>query len=122
MRKAKVISLVLSLVLMMSLVACGGGGVKTGTYKLTGMTVGGVDMSAFIALAESMGQSSGELQIIDDKNAKLVMSGESDQALTYDDKYFYGGGQKIEYKASGSKITMSYTDDDGKTEMVFEKK
>lgn len=126
MRKAKVITLVLSFVLMLSLVACGGSGVKTGKYTLKSMNVDGQDYLAMLqGLAAMTGQELGDLgylEIKDDKNAVLQSVDGDPTNLTYDDKYFYSSnGEKIEYKASGNSITMTQTVEGVKTEMVFKK-
>ena len=126
MRKAKVITLVLSFVLMLSLVACGGGGVKTGKYALKSMTMDGQDYLAMLqGLAALTGQELGDLgslEIKDDKNAVMVSADGETTQLTYDDKYFMSAdGQKMEYKASGSSITFTYSQEGHSVEMVFKK-
>ena len=111
---------------MLSLVACGGSGVKTGKYTLKSMNVDGQDYLAMLqGLAAMTGQELGDLgylEIKDDKNAVLQSVDGDSTNLTYDDKYFYSSnGEKIEYKASGSSITMTQTVEGVKTEMVFKK-
>ena len=125
----KVLAVLLVVVMVLSLTACGGG-VSTGKYKLTGLTMkmGDQEMD-LMELYKALGQDSGELgylEIIDDKNAVMKsVDSEDEQKLTYDDKYFYAADgsddQKIAYKASGSKITFTYDDEDGSMTMTFEK-
>ena len=117
----RVLAVVLALVMVLSLTACGGG-MSTGKYKLTSMKMGDTDL---VQLYKDMGMDTsdlGTLEIIDDKNATLGIEGEDAEKLTYDGSYFYSSnGEKIKYKASGSKITVSYDEEDGSIEMVFEK-
>ncbi|MCR4992887.1 MAG: hypothetical protein K6A45_07575 [Lachnospiraceae bacterium] len=106
------------------------GSLETGKYKLTGLTMKVGDQEIdYLELAKSIGMSDddlGYLEIIDDKNAVLKSIDDEDGAkLTYDDKYFYSvgddGEEKIPYKASGSKITFNYEEEEGSMTMVFEK-
>ena len=116
----KVLAVVLVVVMVLSLTACGGG-VSVGKYKLTGMKMSnGGDEVDYMEIAKQLGGISdtedlGYLEIIDDKNAIMKSPETDEQKLTYDDKYFYAVGgtddQKIEYKASGSKVTFTYTED-----------
>lgn len=125
----KVLAVLLVAVMVLSLTACGGG-VSTGKYKLSGLTMkmGDQEMD-LMELYKATGQDTsdlGYLEIIDDKNAVMKSFDDDDEVkLTYDDKYFYGADgddeQKISYKASGSKITFSYEEDEGSMTMVFEK-
>lgn len=125
----KVLAVLLVAVMVLSLTACGGG-VSTGKYKITGLTMkmGDQEMD-LMELAKATGQDTSELgylEIIDDKNAVLKSIDDEDGAkLTYDDKYFYSvgddGEEKIPYKASGSKITFNYEEEEGSMTMVFEK-
>ncbi len=125
----KVLAVLLVAVMVLSLTACGGG-VSTGKYKLSGLTMkmGDQEMD-LMELYKATGQDTsdlGYLEIIDDKNAVMKSFDDDDEVkLTYDDKYFYGADgddeKKIPYKASGSKITFSYEEDEGSVTMVFEK-
>lgn len=124
----KVLAVLLVVVMVLSLTACGGG-VSTGTYKLTGLTMkmGDTEMD-LMELYKATGQDTSELgylEIIDDKNAVMKSIDEDEEKLTYDDKYFYAADgsddQKIAYKASGSKITFTYEEDDTEMTMTFEK-
>lgn len=125
----KVLAVLLVAVMVLSLTACGGG-VSTGKYKLTGLTMkmGDQEMD-LMELAKATGQDTsdlGYLEIIDDKNAVMKsFEDDGEVKLTYDDKYFYGADgddeQKIPYKASGSKITFTYEEDEGSMTMTFEK-
>ena len=125
----KVLAVLLVAVMVLSLTACGGG-VSTGKYKVTGLTMkmGDQEMD-LVELAKATGQDTSELgylEIIDDKNAVMKsFDDDGEVKLTYDDKYFYGADgddeQKILYKASGSKITFTYEEDEGSMTMVFEK-
>ena len=119
----RVLAVVLALVMVLSLTACGGG-ISTGKYKLTSMKMGETDL---VQLYKDMGMDTddlGTLEIVDDKNATLGIEGEDAEKLTYDGSYFYSAAnpdEKIKYKASGSKITLTYDEEDGSVEMVFEK-
>ncbi|MBR4778217.1 MAG: hypothetical protein IK007_11480 [Lachnospiraceae bacterium] len=117
----RVLAVVLALVMVLSLTACGGG-MSTGKYKLTSMKMGETDL---VQMYKDLGMDTddlGVLEIVDDKNATLGIEGEDAEKLTYDGTYFYSSnGEKIKYKASGSKITITYDEDDGSMEMVFEK-
>ncbi|MBO4781014.1 MAG: hypothetical protein J5522_01340 [Lachnospiraceae bacterium] len=119
----RVLAVVLALVMVLSLTACGGG-ISTGKYKLTSMKMGETDL---VQLYKDMGMDTGDLgtlEIVDDKNATLGIEGEDAEKLTYDGSYFYSASnpdEKIKYKASGSKITLTYDEEDGSVEMVFEK-
>ena len=130
----KVLAVLLVAVMVLSLTACGGG-VSTGKYKLSGMTVteGGQEMDYFefmkqFGATDEDLENLGYLEIIDDKNA-IMKGGLSDDEseLTYDDKYFYAKDgsedERLEYKASGSKITLFYEDEasESKIEMTFKK-
>ena len=124
----KVLAVLLVVVMVLSLTACGGG-VSTGTYKLTGLTMKMGDQEIdYMELAKAMGMEDtdlGYLEIIDDKNAVMKSIDEDEQKLTYDDKYFYAANgsdeEKISYKASGSKITFTYEEDGTEMIMTFEK-
>jgi len=118
----KVLAVVLVAVMVLSLTACGSG-ISTGTYKLTSYKMGDTDL---IQMYKDLGMDGvdelGSLVIKDDKNATISITGEDSEALTYDDKYFYSSsGEKLEYKASGSKITFTAEEDGTKMEMTFEK-
>ena len=122
----KVLAVLLVAVMVLSLTACGGG-VSTGKYKLTGYTMkmGDKEIDG-VALAKAMGMSDedlGYLEIIDDKNAVMKSMEDDEVKLTYDDKYFYpaGSDKEIPYKASGSKITFTYEEEEGSMKMTFEK-
>ena len=117
----KVLAVVLVLVMVLSLTACGSG-ISTGTYKISSMKMGDTDLMALYTAAGMSADDLGSLVIKDDKNASLEMMGEDSESLTYDDKYFYSAkGEKIEYKASGSTITFTYDEDGTKIEMSFKK-
>ncbi|MBR5658627.1 MAG: hypothetical protein IKX10_04445 [Lachnospiraceae bacterium] len=126
-RMKRVLAIVLALCFAMALVGCGGGGVKPGKYSLSTMTMDGQDYLAILKAAAALsGQELGEigyLDIKDDKNAELIMQGQTKEVLTYDNKYFYDAqtNQKIEYKASGSTITFSYSESGHSIEMKFKK-
>ena len=123
----KVLAVLLVAVMVLSLTACGGG-VSTGKYKLTGLTMkmGDQEMD-LMELAKATGQDTsdlGYLEIIDDKNAVMrSFEDDGEVKLTYDDKYFYSADndEKIPYKASGSKITFTYEEEEGSMKMTFEK-
>ena len=123
----KVLAVLLVVVMVLSLTACGGG-VSTGKYKLTGLTMKMGDQEIdYLELAKAMGMSDedlGYLEIIDDKNAVMrSFEDDTEAKLTYDDKYFYpaDNDEKITYKASGSKITFTYEEEEGSMKMTFEK-
>ena len=123
----KVLAVLLVVVMVLSLTACGGG-VSTGKYKLTGLTMKMGDQEIdYLELAKAMGMSDedlGYLEIIDDKNAVMrSFEDDGEVKLTYDDKYFYAADndEKIPYKASGSKITFTYEEEEGSMKMTFEK-
>lgn len=123
----KVLAVLLVVVMVLSLTACGGG-VSTGKYKLTGLTMKMGDQEIdYLELAKAMGMSDedlGYLEIIDDKNAVMrSFEDDTEAKLTYDDKYFYSADndEKIPYKASGSKITFTYEEEEGSMKMTFEK-
>ena len=116
----RVLAVVLALCFAMALVGCGGGGVKKGKYILSEYKLNGADMMALAALGGKTGEDFGYLEIIDDKNAKMVINGDED-ALTYDSKKFYMDGVGTEYKVSGNKISFSYSESGVTIEMVFKK-
>ncbi|MBO4420932.1 MAG: hypothetical protein J5783_03830 [Lachnospiraceae bacterium] len=105
------------------------GSLETGKYMLKGLTMKMGDQEFdYMELAKAMGMEDsdlGYLEIIDDKNAVMKSIDEDEQKLTYDDKYFYAANgsdeEKISYKASGSKITFTYEEEEGSMTMVFEK-
>jgi uncharacterized lipoprotein YehR (DUF1307 family) len=119
-RMKRVLALVLALCFAMSLVGCGGGSLKTGKYVLDEYKINGQDLMAVLAITGMTGEQIGYLEVIDDKNAKMVVNGDETK-LTYDGSYFYMDGQKQSYKVSGSKISMSISEGGQTMEMVFKK-
>jgi len=118
----KIVSLALSLIMVMALVACGGG-LPKGKYTMKSFSMGGVD---FLKMAEAMNQDTsdyGYLEILDGKNAKIVIKSDSADVmnLTYDSKNFYEDGEAISYTYSNGKVTMTGTMGGTSMEMSFEK-
>lgn len=108
-----IVALVLVAVLMMGcLAACGGGKLADGTYKLVEMSADGQDMTDQIAMMEQYGMSldltvSGDKATLMDQEMKVA-----DGKLTAED------GTSAPYTVNGNKITI----EQGGNKMVFEKK
>lgn len=119
----RVLAVVLALCFAMSLVGCGGGGLKTGKYKLDSMTVNGQDYLALLKQAGVDVSEAGYLEIKDSKNAVMKTADGKEEKLTYDSKYFYDAvtGEKIGYSVSGSTITVSASNGGSTYSIVFKK-
>ena len=107
------VALALVAVLLMGcLVACGGGKISDGTYKLVQMTADGKDISDQLSAMEQYGMS-----------LDLVVSGDKatlmDQEMTIKDgKFTASDGSSAAFTVNGNKITV----EEGNNKMVFEKK
>ena len=112
----KVLAVVLALVMVLSLTACGGG-LSTGKYKLTSYKMGDQDLSSLVSL---LGEDSFYIEIIDGEKGKIAVGDEAEE-FTYDGSNFISNGQKMPYKASGNKITITIEEGGQSAEMVFEK-
>ena len=102
---AKFISLVLVLVCMMGLVACGGGGADVaGSYKLSEVSMAGMSVN-LEDLATSLGKSMDDLVV----DLELNSDGKFDFNLSDLDPTLVMSGT---YKASGKTVTMTTADNE----------
>ncbi|MCR5684478.1 MAG: hypothetical protein K6G81_03535 [Lachnospiraceae bacterium] len=115
----KVLALLLALVMVFSLTACGGAKLSAGSYKLTKMIADGEEQDTdYIQQLAAEGVFFAALVINDDKTAALKMFGEDDEKLTFDGKQFTAdNGDKINYTVDGDNITLK----DSSTSMIFKK-
>ena len=112
----KVLAVLMVLVMVFSLTACGGG-LSTGKYKLTSYKLGDTDLAALL------GDEAGNMyiEIVDGENAKLCLGDDDVAECKYDGSYFFSGDEKMGYKTSGNKIIISEEADGMTVEMIFEK-
>ena len=108
-----VVALALAVVLMMGcLVACGGGKLQAGTYKLKEVSGSGADM--YESVKDSI-----TLEVKDGGKATMSVMGLSSLELTFNES---SGkvtlqGSEVPYKVDGNKIII----EDSSGKMVFEK-
>lgn len=114
----KILSVLCVLVLTVMLTACGKDSI---VGKYTAVEMSSEEQTMSIETLKSLGMTI-ELEVKDDKTAKLSMMGESVD-LTYDDKTFTGKNEEtgetesISYKLEGNKLTLEMKDE----KIVFEK-
>jgi len=123
----KVLAVVLALVLVLSLTACGGGESLEGSWKLTGYTEDGkdaMDESSGITIAklESKGIYFG-LVAKSDKTATLSIMGDEDK-MTWDSKTIKSsdGKTSASYEIKDGVLTISGESEEGKKQVMTFKK
>ena len=108
----KVLAVVLSLVLVFSMTACGSKDSLEGSWKITKFTMNGEDIltRSGINLAEKMSEKGVYmgLQAKSDKTVRMV-AGEEEQTLTWNDKTISDGKDDLEYTINGDILTISGT-------------
>lgn len=114
----KVVSIVLCLVLVLSLAACGGSGSsKAGTYALAEMSMGGETFDAATLEAMGMSMDMFSMELKEDGTGSMTFMDESED-FKWDDKAIKDStGTEIPYTYKDGKITLEM---DGET-LVFEK-
>ena len=108
----KLVALALVIVMVVAMVACGGGGKDpaVGTWKLTGMFMDGQDYSAYLGL---LGMEM-TLTLNEDGTGTMDAMGESIN-ITWSDGKITNEGESIPFSVDGDKLTM---EEDG-TQLVF---
>lgn len=120
----KVLSIVLCMVLVLSLAACGGSGSKlpadrVGTYSFYEMTSEGETISKDMLASLGMDEMF-SMELKADGTGSMTVYDEAGN-ITWDEKTIKdeGTGENIEYTFEGGKITMTTEDGDV---LVFQKK
>ena len=119
----KVLAVVLALVFVLSMTACGSKDTLEGSWKITKFTMGGQDVlnqNGFDLAAKlsEKGVYMG-IQAKSDKSVRMV-AGENEQTLTWNDKTITDGKDEIEYKINGDVLTLTGSQEG--TEMYMELK
>lgn len=119
----KVLAVVLALVLVLSLTACGSKDSIVGTWKITAMTEDGKDalgsQGFTLAEIEAKGIYFG-LEAKSDKTAVMKIAGE-DSNLKWDDKAIYDDKDSSSYEVKDGVLTIT-GDNDGKKMVMTLKK
>ncbi|MBR1533500.1 MAG: hypothetical protein IJ639_03985 [Ruminococcus sp.] len=112
-RTISIVALALVVVMMMGcLVACGGGKLQAGTYKLKEVSGDGAEM--YDGMKDSI-----TLEVQDGGKASMSIAGISSLELTFNEDTGKVNlqGSEVPYKVDGNKITI----EDSSGKMVFEK-
>lgn len=112
----RVLAVVLALVMVLSLTACGGG-LSTGKYKLTSYKLGDTDLASLLGdAADTM-----YIEIVDGEKARIALGEDEIGECKYDSSCFYLDDEKLNYTVSGGKIIIKEEAEGMSVEMVFEK-
>ena len=120
----KVLAVLLALVLVLSLTACGSKETIDGTWKLTSMTNNGKDVFADEGFTLADFEANGVLLGLTAKDGKLTMTLSDDSSkLDYDDKYIIDPekNEKTEYKINNGVLTIEGKDGDDTYSMTLKK-
>ena len=100
----KIVALTLVLVMVLALCACGGGSKSgpDGSYKLTGLKVGGEDYSAYI---DAAGYGNYTITFNSDGTGKLVGS-DANISFTWDEKNIDDGTDVIPYTFTSNSVSF----------------
>jgi hypothetical protein len=120
----KVLAVVLSLVLVLSLTACGSKASLEGSWKITSLTQNGEDTMSYngINIVEKLAARGFYFGLTakSDKTA-ILRIGEEDQNVTWDDKTIGVGNDTAEYTISGDTLTITGKNGDADMKMVLKK-
>ena len=121
----KFLAVLLALVLVLSLTACGSKETIDGSWKLTSMTSNGKDVFAEEGFSLADFEANGVLFGLTAKDGKLTMTmADESSTLEYDDKYIIdptGNTEKTEYKINNGILTMEGKDGDNTYTMSLKK-
>jgi len=113
----KILAVVLVVVMVLSLTACGGG-LSTGKYYITSYKMGDTDLASLLSDDQKKEMY---IEIVDDKNAKICFGDGDVGSCTYDGSNFIMGDEKLPYTVSGGKISIKEEASGVTMEMVFAK-